>query len=308
MNKLQKIAEDTIKAIDAGKYTNPSGKIIPIEKLITSSVKRSKLYRPNDSELDWEINKTRKIIINPIIEVTRESSLEAAYRLANESPCLLNFASSKHPGGGFLRGAPAQEESIARSSGLYPTLIKHPEFYEENKKSQRDNIGLYLDYAIYSPGVPVIRNDAGDWLEDPYFTAVLTSPAPNRAAILNEKHEVYEAANEGKDAEDEDLEDDIDEMDDEIEKTLDKRMHQVLSIMAANGHRTIILGAWGCGVFGNDPLTVAGLFRDNLQKLPFFDKVVFAIYDKRDAEVVRSFVQIFGIETDPNAGTINESN
>ena len=109
--------------------------------------------------------------------------------------------------------------------------------------------------------------------------------------------------------EDEDVADQkIDEIDDQVEKTLDKRMRQVLSIMAAQGHRTIILGAWGCGVFGNDPLLVAELFKENLQKLPFFDKIIFPIYDKSESEVVRSFVQIFGAETDPDAGTINESN
>jgi uncharacterized protein (TIGR02452 family) len=227
--------------------------------------------------------------------VTRESTLEAAARLAGERPCILNFASAKHPGGGFLRGSPAQEESIARSSGLFPTLIRHPEFYEENKKSQRNNIGLYLDYAIYSPDVPVIRNDAGEWLEEPYFVSVVTSPAPNRHAIFDD--------------EDNKMDDDQEEaMEMKIEQTFSKRMKQVLSIMAAQGHRTIILGAWGCGVFGNDPLMVAELFRDNLKLLPFFDKVAFPIYDRSDSETLRSFVQIFGPEVDPRTGSKPQPN
>jgi uncharacterized protein (TIGR02452 family) len=282
-NKLQRIAEETIEAIDNEKYTAPSGKKIPLGKLIESSVKRSKLYRPDDIVMLESSNSlTRKLFPTPQIIVTRESSLEAAARLVNDRPCLLNFASAKRPGGAFLQGAAAQEESIARSSGLYPTLIRYQEFYEENKISDRKNTGLYLDYAIYSPDVPVFKNDDGNWLEEPYLTSIITSPAPNRYAIFSE------------DNESELLDNEFEVMEKRIEDTIDKRMRQVLSIMAKQGHQTIILGAWGCGAFGNDSLMVAELFKDNLKKLPFFDKIVFPIFDRYDSETFRSFVQIFG--------------
>ena len=307
MNKLQKIAEDTIAAIDAEKYTTPSGRTLSLDKLMASCTRRSVLYKPDGiAELEKSNGLTRRIVTAPEIMVTRESTLEAAVRLASERPCILNFASAKHPGGGFLRGSPAQEESIARSSGLYPTLIRHPEFYEENKKSQKDNIGLYLNYAIYSPDVPVMRNDAGEWLEEPYLVSVVTSPAPNRHAILNvDDDDRYVLV--GK--EDKPISDDEAEaVEKKIEEVFDGRMRQVLSIMAAQGHRTIILGAWGCGVFGNDPLMVAELFRDNLKKLPFFDRVSFPIYDRSDSETLRSFVQIFGPEVDPRTGSKPQPN
>jgi uncharacterized protein (TIGR02452 family) len=293
---LKKIAEQTIAAIDAEKYKTPSGLSVSLEKLISSSVRKSKLYRPSETEdIIKALDVTRKLSANPEIVVTRESSLEAAARLAKNHPCLLNFASAKHPGGGFLQGASAQEESIARSSALYPTLIRHPEYYEENKRSQKDNIGLYRDYAIYSPDVPVFRNDAGDWLDEPYLTSVLTSPAPNRHAIFNDED------NKMNDSQEE-------AMEMKIEETFNRRMNQVLSIMALHGHRTIILGAWGCGIFGNDPLMVAELFRDNLKKLPFFDTIAFPIYDRSDSDTLRSFVQIFGPEFDPKAGTSAQCN
>jgi uncharacterized protein (TIGR02452 family) len=297
MNKLQKIAEDTLEAIDAEKYTTPSGRKLSIAKVMESCIRRSVLYTPNDSEeLAKSTGLTRKINISPNIVVTRESVLEAAARLSSEAPCLLNFASAIHPGGGFLRGAPTQEESIARSSGLYPTLIKFPEFYEENHRSQRKNFGLYLDYAIYSPDVPVIRNDAGKWLEDPYCVSIVTSPAPNRYSILHQDKEIEKST------------DDIATIDKSIREVFDRRMYQVLSIMASHGHKVIILGAWGCGAFGNDPVMVAELFRDNLKKLPFFDMVLFPIYDRPDSESVRAFVQTFGMETDPWAGTTKQGN
>jgi uncharacterized protein (TIGR02452 family) len=301
-NKLQKIAEDTIAAIEAEKYTTPSGRTLSLDKLMATCTGRSMLYKPDDV-IGCDSLPVRQEH-SPEITVTRESTLEAAARLANTCPCILNFASAKHPGGGFLQGSPAQEESIARSSGLYPTLIRHPEFYEENKRSQKDSVGLYLDYAIYSPDVPVMRNDAGDWLEEPYLVSVVTSPAPNRHAILNvDKDDRYVLlGKENKTISDNEV------VEKKIEEVFNKRIRQVLSIMATKRHRTIILGAWGCGVFGNDPLIVAKLFRDNLNLLPFFDTIVFPIYDRSDSETLRSFVQIFGPVVDPRAGTSTQYN
>jgi uncharacterized protein (TIGR02452 family) len=293
-NNLEKIAKETVAAIEDEKYTT-SGKTIPIGKLIDSSVKRSTLYKPeggiSPTHLERELyNIPRVKNETPNIIVTRESSLQAAERLKDERPCLLNFASAKHPGGGFLLGAAAQEESIARSSGLYASLINHPEYYEENKRSQRNNIGLYLDYAIYSPDVPVFRNDVtGEWLEEPFLTSIVTSPAPNRHAILEDEDnkKIFSDDQEAEEM-----------MEIDIEKTFSRRIEQVLSIMVVQGHRTIILGAWGCGIFGNDPLLVAELFKDNLRKLQFFDSVVFPIFDRKGSDTVRAFEQIFGQETD----------
>ncbi len=62
---------------------------------------------------------------------------------------------------------------------------------------------------------------------------------------------------------------------------MEERVIRVLAIAAAHGHAALVLGAWGCGVFGNDPDEVAGLFRDALDG-PFrgaFTRVVFAILD-----------------------------
>lgn len=284
-NKAKKIAEETLDAIKAKKYKTSSDRIISLDKLIEPAVRRSKLYKPGEPASGWldpDVVENPK----PRISVTRESTLEAAQRLADENPCVLNFASAKHPGGGFLQGALAQEESIARSSALYHTLIVHPEMYEENKRSQKDNIGLYLDYAIYSPKVPVIRNDRGDWLDEPYTTSVVTSPAPNRGAIFGD-HDAPDVGTEERSKF-------FMGTEEKIVETMRKRMDQVLKIMIVEGHRTIVLGAWGCGVFGNIPLVVAQLFKDALDEHPYFDNIVFAIYDAPDSETYLAFEEIFG--------------
>jgi uncharacterized protein (TIGR02452 family) len=283
-NKAKKIAEETLDAIQEQKYKTASGRTISLDKLIQPAVRRSKLYKPGEPDTFADFNAVKNS--KPIISVTRESTLEAAWRLSEENPCVLNFASAKSPGGGFLQGALAQEESIARSSALYYTLIVHPEMYEENKRTQKDNIGLYLDYAIYSPDVPVIRNDRGDWLDEPYTTSVVTSPAPNRGVIFSDP--------DAPDVGTEERSKFFMGMEEKIVETLCKRMDQVLKIMIIEKHRTIVLGAWGCGAFGNIPLVVAQLFKDALDKYPYFDNIVFAIYDAPDSETYLAFENVFG--------------
>lgn len=273
-DKAKQIAEETLDAIKNGQYKTASGKIIFLNGLVSPAVKHSRLYKPNWNPILLDQPKTPEII------VTKESTLEAAERLVNDSPCILNFASAKNPGGGFLRGSLAQEESIARSSALYHTLIEHPEYYEENKNSQRKNIGLYLNYAIYSPYVPIFRNDNGDWLETPYTTSIVTSPAPNKGAIIIQGDMLSDT--------------ETDVLEEEISRVFLARMIQVLSIMADNEHSTIVLGAWGCGIFGNDPWIVSKLFREALNKVPYFSKVVFAIYDRKESDVFKAFEREFG--------------
>jgi len=178
--KMKKVAEETIQAFENKQYKTPSGQKIRLnDKFVSKSV----LYKP-----DSKISIPDFSCSCPKISVTNETTLQCAARYARyskEDPCLLNFASARHPGGGFLGGAMAQEESIARSSGLYFSLIEHQEYYNENKNSDC----YYLDYAIYSPSVQVIRDDDGNWLEIPYNINVVTSPAPNRGAMGDELDE-----------------------------------------------------------------------------------------------------------------------
>jgi uncharacterized protein (TIGR02452 family) len=88
--------------------------------------------------------------------------------------------------------------------------------------------------------------------------------------------------------------DEWEDVEDEIEKVFLRRTEQVLRIMADNGHKTIILGAWGCGAFGNDPYFVSDIIKEVLQNNPFFDKVVFAIYDRPESNCSVMFRETFG--------------
>jgi uncharacterized protein (TIGR02452 family) len=189
------------------------------------------------------------------VEVTDETTLTATARLASAAPdrvAALNFASATKPGGGYASGAQAQEESLARASALASALRTAPEFYAYHRR-RRDP--LYSDRVIYSPDVPVFRDDTGRLVE-PYPIAFLTAAAPNAGALRVTA---------------------------DLPGILRRRAARVLGVTYRHGHRRLVLGAWGCGVFRNDPRHVASAFATLLRSggdyAGRFDLVVFAVPD-----------------------------
>lgn len=250
------VAAETVAFLDQGSYPAPSGRTVVIADDLAEAVRGTRLYLPDESaELVAALPRGER---DTAIEVTEETTLAAARRLTapGHQVAALNFASAKNPGGGFLNGAHAQEEGLARASGLYAALRSVPEFYAFHRRQQNP---LYSDRVIYSPGVPVFRDDAGRLLEEPYRVAFLTSPAPNRGAM----RDPGQAA--------------------QIGRVLRERAAKVLAVAHRHGHGRLVLGAWGCGVFGNDPAEVAevfaGLLLDGGPFAGLFEHVVFAVWD-----------------------------
>ncbi|TDC21945.1 TIGR02452 family protein [Micromonospora sp. 15K316] len=247
-SRLREIARQSVAIAESGRYRPGSGAEVDIGEAVRAAVTGTRHHLP-----DEVLGPPGAVAGAGVVEVTYETTLQAAQRLGPGAAALV-FASAKNPGGGFLGGAQAQEESIARSSALYPCLLAAPDFYAFHR-DQRDL--RYSDRVIYSPGVPVFRDDKGVLLDEPYRTSLLTAAAPNLGAIVRNQPE-YTA---------------------DVPVVLSRRARRVLEVAAAHGHRTIVLGAWGCGVFRNDPATVAGAFADALRAVDRFDRVVFAIRD-----------------------------
>jgi len=237
--ELRALAHATTAIVEAGHYVAPAGREVRIAESIASAVAGTRLYLPDD---DLAVPARAGGAV-PAIEVTKESSLSAARRLGDDAACLV-FASARSPGGGFLNGARAQEESIARVSALYACQMSVPQFYGFHRRQQDLR---YSDRVIYSPRVPVFRDENGTLLEEPYRTSFLTAAAPNLGAIMTSQPTVAGS---------------------------------VPGVLAARAAR--VLGAWGCGVFRNDPLTVARAFREQLARTSgWFDRVVFAVLDNQ---------------------------
>lgn len=148
---------------------------------------------------------------------------------------------------------------MARSSGLYASIAPQVEMYEYNRLVKTC---FYSDYMIYSPGVPVFRDDEGRLLGVPYRTAFITAPAVNAGVVR--QHELTQLPL--------------------LRPTMQQRLQRLLWVALQHGHTRLVLGAWGCGVFGNDPYQVADLFAETLGTGgPFeccFREVVYAIYDR----------------------------
>lgn len=150
---------------------------------------------------------------------------------------MLNFASARNPGGGFLGGSQAQEESLARSSALYASLTcEAAQPYYAHHRGERS--ALYSDRMILSPECPVLRSDDGELLDKPYRVDILTSAAPNAGALTAHRSPDIER----------------------VPSVLATRASKVLALAAHSGCEHLVLGAWGCGVFANDPRMVAQVF------------------------------------------------
>ena len=185
--------------------------------------------------------------------------------------CILNFASSKNPGGGFERGVMAQEEALCYASNLHDCLKKHMSFYEYNREHL--NKSQYSDGIIYTKDVLFFRNSFNNI--NPHFADVITCAAPNWGAsrrlgvTLKENNE-----------------------------TISRRIEQVLKVAIANENKVIVLGAFGCGVFKNDPNYVAKeMFRllviEGYDK--YFEEIIFAMNENKGKNV-EAFKTVFNLK------------
>lgn len=160
----------------------------------------------------------------------------------------LNFASAYHPGGGYLTGARAQEESLCRASGLYYTLRDVTAFYDDNKRGGVE----YTDGMIHSENVPVVRDDFGKAPDTPVLCDFLTVPAVNR-------HKAHAIPRE------------------QTNLTMERRINKIVSYCAETDCGTVILGAFGCGVFGNYQNEVLPMFERAINRFGGDKKYIFAI-------------------------------
>lgn len=157
-----KIAADTLAILQAGEYRSPDGSQIDLQNDVTFCNDNSVLYTEDELENIARPSLTEEdMLASPHIDIRCCTTLQAARSLVAEvgedRVGVLNFASAKNPGGGFLGGAQAQEESLARSSSLYITLTQAritSGFYNYHRHGER---GVYSHRMIYSPRVAIFK-------------------------------------------------------------------------------------------------------------------------------------------------------
>lgn len=257
----ESLGRSALEAIDQGEYLTDHGIVNWAAEI--EAAEAAEVSLPPDARLpDFD----EKNFPETRLTVANQTTLAAARGLTEQGhrPLALNFANGIEPGGGYLRLGTAQEETLCRSSALYATLFGDPmyEFHRDNDPAASS------DWAILSPDVPVFRDDAGMELDQPWLVSFLTCAAPYAPAIVRL----------------------------DAEPMLRKRIHRVLAIAQAYEYEVLVLGAWGCGVFANDPTKTAKDFRDALthEFAGAFSHVVFAIADWSERRrFLRPFSDVF---------------
>ncbi|KAJ6589943.1 hypothetical protein DFH09DRAFT_1140489 [Mycena vulgaris] len=294
---LVKIAESTLSAVEKGTYTDSDGKTHTIDDLSKSST-ATQFYPPDSPLSGWAAtpappaNSPQTSLV-----LCKNSTIEGVQYcvpLARKIG-VLNFASATRPGGGFQTGARAQEESLARSSNIYSSLMTPPgqRFYALHKTGTKSK--YYTHAMIYTRDVQLFRSDAGAWVR-PTRVDVLTSAAVNAGEVRRRQDaDTSQAA--GKDgikayfkpvsgaASAQDVET-------AIEDVMRERMGRVLLLFEQEGAQDLVLGSFGTGVFRNKVPMVAKLWIEllaapNARFKNSFQRVVFAIIDQKTCAVFK---------------------
>jgi uncharacterized protein (TIGR02452 family) len=246
-NLAAKLGRTAVEAASRGIYRNGNGEDVNWRRLIDAACEQKQSLSPESALSNRRVHEPH----STTVRVSNETTLGAARRLKRDDPktLALNFANGISPGGGFLRGARAQEEVLCRSSALFETLVGDDMYKQHRLRALPDS----TDWAIYSPDVPVFRNDDGTEIDEPWTLSFITCAAPYAPEIGQPKASLL----------------------------LCRRIHRVFEIAKALGYSTLVLGAWGCGAFKNDPYRTAADFREALEShfRGIFSHAEFAISD-----------------------------
>lgn len=282
---LRKVYTHTLEVMRDGAYRTESRNVVTLPDLrpmLDGSVMYSEPIQLPDAK---DTVPTQVQVLNMDCILAGKELIDAGL-----NPALLNMASLYHPGGGVLDGSSAQEEDLCRRSTLAASLYqfsltggKHGDLAQMvgvKRRAERYPMDNRFG-GIYSPDVTFIRSTRDEGyalLDEPYSMAVISVAALN----YNPRHGHNQLQN-GR----------IPEQDKPV--LLDK-IRTILRIGALHGHDSLVLGAFGCGVFCTPPAQMAQLFRTVLAEAEFqnrFRRVVFAILDTPNSNNFTPFRTIF---------------
>ncbi len=241
-------------------------------EMVKNSTAGQKIILENDKLEMPELNRFDE---DAKVIVSKKRTLDAAKAYKDGKVVVHNFASASNPGGGVTKGASAQEECICRCSGLYFNL-NTPDMWNGFYTPHR-NTGdpIHNDDIIYTPEVAVFKTDTANPIlmkeNDWYFVDVITCAAPN----LREKPSNGYNSGDGNKR--------VKLSDKDLLAIHEKRIRRILDVAVNEGANTIILGAFGCGAFKNNPNVVAQA-ANNVIKDYFkaFKNIEFAVFCRPD--------------------------
>jgi uncharacterized protein (TIGR02452 family) len=265
------LAAQTLEILAAGQYRTRRDRIVDISGPMAEAVASAQPVGADEA---------LPPVPPPLFPVTsvrvrNTTSLAAANQLVRSGriPLVLNLANGVTPGGGFLSGSRAQEEYLCRGTGLYPTLVGQPMYQQHRTNGGYES----SDAAVLSRCVPVIRDDDSELLGEPWECHFVSMAAPVAHRVGQPRSK----------------------------ELMERRIRRLLRLATASQMHDLVLGAWGCGAFGNDPHATAAAFAAELSG-PFvgrFANVVFAITDwSEDRCHIGPFRDRFAAVADQNPG------
>ena len=284
-NELIKILAETLQILNQGSYTVNDKKV----KLHLSKerMEASRMLLPEENLETENTPATTASAEQCRYDCEKQDSFAAAIQLVHDRPketsvakpvLVLNFANPVNIGGGVYKGVRTQEEDLCRRSSLLRSLENSHAFsYYSYNRGLHTHMGS--DAILLSPEVEIIRDEYGELMDHTTIVSVLTCAAPMISYGLEGMSE------------------------EEYRTMFYNRIVRVLQCAAYYGYEDLVLGAWGCGAFGNDAAVVAELFYKALKELRWngmtanvlFRNIIFAVRSKGgESYNFRQFDQRFG--------------
>lgn len=271
-------------------------RLVKEKSILTDAVRystKNQILIPEDmqvADMMSEIErKCTQFIAQANVLVSTKRTYEAASAYKGKKVCVHNFASATNPGGGVTKGSSAQEECLCRCSTLYFNLNTSDMwagFYSPHRNAQDP---LHNDDCIYTPNVTVFKTDTAepklmpeaDW----YHVNVITCAAPNLRLMPSNAMNSGDGMKQVKLA------------DKDLYNLHVKRLSRIMEVAVAGGNEVVVLGAFGCGVFENNPEVVARASKEVVSKYAdCFEVIEFAIYcSPRDEQNYKIFKRILGV-------------
>ena len=270
--------QDTLDILERGFY-QLHGKTIPL-KLSRAQMEAVEVFLPQDVKRVCEAKDFEHLHVlgrcgygcenADSFSLARKRTEQFSYDLKRKGarPILvLNLANPLNPGGGVRIGAKAQEEDLCRDSSLLVSLesMKAKTYYDYNR-----SLGTYMgsDALMIHPQVEIIKDENGNLLPETVIVAVMTCAAP----MLNHGLEGMTPG--------------------QYEALVYDRITGMLKVAAYLGYKHLILGAFGCGAFGNDARIVSDLFYKALKEFNFdgmrekdmFHRIDFAVLSRSEEQ------------------------
>ncbi|KXJ29933.1 hypothetical protein AC249_AIPGENE3144 [Exaiptasia diaphana] len=262
-----KIIEQTLKVCSEFKYTLPNGEQVVFGDFesVSRDAQKTRLYIDAVEHLKRLSNGTN---FTTTVEVVNCDCLEEALRLKTEgfNPAVLNMASPRRPGGGYLSGAGAQEENLFRRTNYVQHLADPDKRFDPTRKW---NYRLPEFSCVYSTNVQVFRASEAKgyaFLPEPVgmsFLAIAAYPSPKCQGPKGSERLVSEV----------------------VEK-VKKKIRLMFAVGLDQGHDSLVLSAWGCGAFRNPPRHIASIFKEVLKEPQFrnqYKHISFAIINDHNA-------------------------